>query len=69
MSDEQLEAIFTAAQLPSLDAAGWGFATSDFARMWFPFLRPMWLALGPGYNVWEIDRGWALEQAWRVSLH
>jgi hypothetical protein len=69
LSDEQLEAIFTAAQLPSLDAAGWGFATSDFARMWFPFLRPMWLALGPGYNVWEIDRGWALEQAWRVSLH
>jgi hypothetical protein len=68
LSGEQLEAIFTAAQLPSLDAAGWGFATSDFARMWFPFLRPIWLALGPGYDVWEIDRGWALEQAWRVSL-
>ncbi|MBV8359900.1 MAG: patatin-like phospholipase family protein, partial [Deltaproteobacteria bacterium] len=68
LSKEELEAIFTAAKLPSLDAVGWGFTTSDFARMWFPFLRPIWLILGPGYDVWDIDRGWALEQAWRVSL-
>jgi hypothetical protein len=68
MSDAQLEAIFAAAERPSLDAAGWGFAHSDFARMWFPFLRPIWLFLAPGLDVGDVDRGWAIEQAWQVAL-
>ncbi|HEY4561770.1 MAG TPA: patatin-like phospholipase family protein, partial [Thermoanaerobaculia bacterium] len=54
-----LDRILAAAGAPSVDAAAWGLAYPDLWRVFFGFL------------VWPdktLDRGWALERAWRSHL-
>ncbi|HEY4572530.1 MAG TPA: hypothetical protein VIJ26_01145 [Thermoanaerobaculia bacterium] len=54
-----LDRIVAAAGAPSVDAAAWGLAYPDLWRVFFGFL------------VWPdktLDRGWALERAWRSHL-
>ena len=65
-SDTQFDNIWTAATTRSLDASGWGFAHPDFARLFAPWALRFWL--GGDQQARKIDRGWALEQSWRVAL-
>ncbi len=54
-----LDRIVAAAGSPSVDAAAWGLAYPDLWRVFFGFL------VAPNKTL---DRGWALEQAWRRHL-
>jgi hypothetical protein len=54
-----LDRIVAAASQPSLDAAAWGFAYPDLWRIFSGFL------VLPDKTL---DRGWALERAWRRHL-
>ncbi len=55
---EEHEKILSAAAAESLDAAVWGVSYPDLWRVIAPFIaRP------------ALDRGWALEQAWRRRLY
>ncbi len=65
-SDTQFDNIWTASTKRSLDASGWGFAHPDFARLFAPWALRFWL--GGDQQARKIDRGWALEQSWRVAL-
>ena len=56
---EDLRHIVDAAGSPSVDAAAWGLAYPDLWRVFFGFL------VAPNKTL---DRGWALEQAWRSHL-
>ncbi len=67
----QLPAILAAAERPSLDAIGWGLAEVDFARLMLPLVRSIGLRLSReanGDEARELDRSWALEQAWNSAL-
>lgn len=55
---QALEEIVAAAKQPSLDAAAWGLAYPDLWRVFCGFCL----------RTGTIDRGWALEQAWRRRL-
>jgi hypothetical protein len=66
-SSNQLDNINLAATKGSLDASGWGFVNPDLARLFAPWILPLWSGLtNDSYRF--IDRGWALEQSWRVAL-
>ena len=71
-ADSQLPKILTASEKQSLDAVGWGLAEVDFARLMLPWLRSIGLWLSPreayGDEARELDRSWALEQAWNSAL-
>ncbi|HET9210549.1 MAG TPA: hypothetical protein VFR03_09135 [Thermoanaerobaculia bacterium] len=54
-----LDRIVAAAGQPSVDAAAWGLAYPDLWRIFFGFL------VAPDKTL---DRGWALERAWRRHL-
>lgn len=54
-----LDRIVAAAGKPSVDAAAWGLAYPDLWRVFFGFL------VAPNKTL---DRGWALERAWRSHL-
>jgi hypothetical protein len=54
-----LDRIVAAAGKPSVDAAAWGLAYPDLWRVFFGFL------VAPDKTL---DRGWALERAWRSHL-
>jgi len=62
-NSRQLDSIVKAAEKSSLPAEGWGVAHPDFVRLLFPISYVFW---GKAGN--EVDRGWALEQAWRAAL-
>jgi hypothetical protein len=51
------ERAMSAASSSSLEASAWGMAYPDFMRILLPPLVPA-----------ELDRGWAIEQAWREAL-
>jgi hypothetical protein len=53
----ELEAARRAAFTSSLEAVSWGITFPDLWRLFLPGIVPM-----------SVDRGWALEQAWRVAL-
>jgi hypothetical protein len=76
-SPAQLTEIWNASTRGSLNATGWGFVYPDFARLFARWALPLWLRGIPrdyggpassGHRYEEVDRGWALEQAWRVAL-
>lgn len=54
---DRLDQINKATRAPSLDDVAWGLLYPDFVRAWAVLLIPR-----------EIDRGWAIEQAWRQYL-
>jgi hypothetical protein len=64
-SEDQFNNIWNASTRRSLDATGWGLAHPDFARLLFPFALRL---LGSAEQANKVDRGWALEQSWRVAL-
>jgi hypothetical protein len=64
-SEDQFDNIWNASTRRSLDATGWGLAHPDFARLLFPFALGL---LGSAEQAYKVDRGWALEQSWRVAL-
>jgi len=68
-SSTQLSDVWNAAIKPSLNASGWGFVHPDFARLFAPWALPLWLRTVTPDQREKIDRGWALEQAWRVALY
>jgi hypothetical protein len=49
--------VLRAASLSSLDGTAWGIMYPDLARVFFPMFVPP-----------DLDRGWAIEQAWRAAL-
>lgn len=63
----QLDNINLAATTGSLDASGWGIVNPDLARLFAPWILPLWSGLSKDSDG-LIDRGWALEQSWRVAL-
>jgi hypothetical protein len=65
---ERWDSIVSASEAPALDATGWGFAHPDFLRLMVPWLGFIWPGVAPGADPVEVDRGWAIEQAWRVAL-
>ncbi len=54
---ERLEAIRLAGSRSSLSHVGWGVVFPDFRRTYFPYVLDE-----------HIDRGWAVEQAWRRPI-
>jgi hypothetical protein len=58
-AEADLDRIVAAAGSPSVDAAAWGLAYPDLWRIFFGFL------VLPNRTL---DRGWALERAWRSHL-
>jgi hypothetical protein len=65
-SDDQFDKIWKASITSSLDATGWGLVHPDFARLFAPWA--LWMWVGKDVQARKIDRGWALEQSWRVAL-
>lgn len=68
----QLPQILAASEKQSLDAVAWGLAEVDFARLMLPWVRSLGLSISPkeayGDEARELDRSWALEQAWNSAL-
>ncbi len=57
LSAKAREQMIAAAEGSCMEATGWGFAYPDLMRTFLPFLVPR-----------QIDRGWAIEQAWHSRI-